>query len=654
MSKKDINFFEKHVEKMALVVVGIVCIWVFFTRFLFSPHYVKYDNTKFGSSEIDSYIGKQAQELEDRLARKPESKQAYKSQLDDYLALVDSAITGVDVSLRLPRPSSKKTSVKRAYNLPQIGPVSDVGVEHIRAVAYVPIEMVNEENAYTAGRSEPNDIDLVTVEAKFDVAELYQSFNASFAGDNVRPEWRDPCLAKPVFAMVELQRQELLEDGSWSQWQTVPRTRIDHRRKLFEIIEDVADLPEGGVKVRMLQFEDSYVRADLLQPESYRIATSGQEWFPPSLHKSFIRYQQSIEMQEKRQAREAEKVEREKERDKARKGRKTKVPKTVSSSGSEGGGRGSASGRGSTSGRGSSGSRKSSILDALTGGGTRRRSRGRRNENERSEGVREVTRATSTIERYDFYEDLDEISILDKTDLGRMAEPLVFWAHDDSIEPEKVYHYRTRLGVFNPIAGTDQISEQDKSLKNKVVLWSKFSQITDNVAIPAKLCFFPHDIQETSKAVTVRVCKYKLGYWYSKDFIVKQGEAIGKVVASELVEGEEKTTVPVPKTINYSTGSVLVDLVPVNDWSGGKNLRSRHYFDMLYTFDGTNIEHMPVRARYWTPELQAKFNDIKRSEKETREPLRSWSGRLKGRGRATRRGRGEEYEEGKESGFRSR
>ncbi len=649
MSRKDINFFEKHVEKMVLVVVGIVCIWVFFTRFLFSPHYVKYDNAKFGSGEIDSYIGKQVQDLEDRLARKPEPKQAYKSQLDDYLALVNSAITGVDVSLSLPQPSSKKTSVKRAYNLPQIGPVSDVGVEHIRAVAYVPTEIVNEENAYAASGSEFNDIDLVTVEAKFDVAELYQSFNAGFAGEDVRPEWRDPCLAKPVFAMVELQRQELLEDGSWSQWQTVPRTMIDHRRKLFEIIEDVADLPEGGVKVRMLQFDDSDVQADLLQPESYRIASSKHEWFPPSLHKSFVRYRQNIEIQEKRQAREAEKVEREKERDKARKGRKTKVQKSVSSSGGEGGG------RGSTSGRGTTGSRANSIRDALTGGGTRKRSRDRRSEKRPSEGVREVARTTSTNEKYDFYGDLDKILILDKTYLERMAEPLVFWAHDDSVEPEKVYHYRTRLGVFNPIAGTDQVSEQDKSLKNKVVLWSKFSPITDNVTIPARLCFFPHEIQETSKAVTVRVCKYKLGYWYSKDFIVKQGEAIGKVVASELVESEEDVTAPVPETINYSTGAVLVDLVPANDWSGGKNLRSRHYFDMLYTFDGTNIEHMPVRARYWAPELQAKFNDIKRSEKETREPLRSWSGQWKGQGRATtRRGRGEEYEEGEEATFRSR
>lgn len=641
MSKKDVNFFEKHVEKIVLGLVGIVCIWFFFTRFLFSPHYVRYDNIKFGSSEIDSYIGKQAEELEDRLARSPVPKQTYQSRLGDYVALVDSAITDVDVSLSLPQPSSKKTSVRRAYNLPQVGPVSDDEVEYIRAVAYVPTAMINEKNAYKQSESEPSDIDFVTVEAKFDVAGLYQDFYESFAGKNVRPEWRDPCLAEPVFAAVELQRQELLEQDSWSNWETVPRTRIDRRRKLFEIIEDIRDLPAGGIKVRLLQFNDSEVRADLLQPESYRIASAQQEWFPPSMHKIFTRHRQDVAFQEKRQARIAVKQEREKEqkkaREKARLERQSKVQKITSGSGGD-----------RTS---SSGGRTGGFMNVLTGRGTKKKSRlDRRSAREQSESVREVSKTAPASDKYDFYGDLDKILIVDKIDLSRMSEPLMLWAHDDTVEPEKVYRYRIRLGVFNPIAGTNQFSEQDKSRKNKVVLWSIFSRITDSVVIPARLYFFPHKIQETSETVTVRVCRYVLGYWYSKDFIVKQGEAIGKTVKSEPVETEGDITAV--QTIDYSTGAVLMDVVPVNDWSGGKNLRSRRYFDMLYSFDGTNIAHKPVKARYWTSELQAKFNQIKKAEKEPKEPLRSWASRWKGLGRTTTRGRGEQYEKDEDFGPR--
>jgi len=155
-----------------------------------------------------------------------------------------------------------------------------------------------------------------------------------------------------------------------------------------------------------------------------------------------------------------------------------------------------------------------------------------------------------------------------------------------------------------------------------------------------------------------------LGYWNSKDFAVEQGEVIGKVVESEtpsrtrrlattsgffeedaaayeeyseeelraLGIGSDTIGRTVPETIDYTTGAVLVDVVPVNDydWSGGKKLNPRHYFDMLYTFDGMNIERMPIRTKYWAKELKIRFNEIKNAEKEPREPFRDWGSRIAG------------------------
>jgi len=241
-----------------------------------------------------------------------------------------------------------------------------------------------------------------------------------------------------------------------------------------------------------------------------------------------------------------------------------------------------------------------------------------------------------------------------------MREPLVFWAHDDTVGPDKQYRYRIRLGVFNPVAGTNQFSEGYKGLKNKVVLWSEFSDITEAVEVPGRLYFFARDIQEAAKVVTVRVSRYVLGYWNSKDFADKQGEVIGKVVETEttpatrpratvsgfaegyaaMYEGysEEELRAmgasigplvrTVPETIDYGTGAVLVDVVAVNDWSGVRNLHRRGYFDMLYTFDGMNIERMPIGARYWAKELLIMFNKIRRSEKEPREPFRDWGSKV--------------------------
>lgn len=188
------------------------------------------------------------------------------------------------------------------------------------------------------------------------------------------------------------------------------------------------------------------------------------------------------------------------------------------------------------------------------------------------------------------------------------------------------------MGVFNPIAGTNQFSEQDKSLKNKVILWSEFSDATEAVDIPRTLYFFPREIQEATKAVTVQVSRYVLGYWYSKDFTVKQGELIGKVGEYKITEEEESKKVTVPQTVDYTTGAVVVDMVLVTDWSGGNNLHNRRFFDMLYSFDGKDIERLPIKTRYWTEALQSKFNEIKRYEKEPKEPLRAWESRPGERG----------------------
>ena len=142
MSKKDSNFFEEHIEKIILAVVGLGCLWLFITRVLFSPNYIEYDNDKFDSGAIDNYISKQAAVLENKLNRKPEPKQPYQPRVDDFIARFDSAISDINIGFGLPQPiiSSKGISDNRVYRIPLIGEVNEVLVEHIRTVAYVPKE----------------------------------------------------------------------------------------------------------------------------------------------------------------------------------------------------------------------------------------------------------------------------------------------------------------------------------------------------------------------------------------------------------------------------------------------------------------------------------------------------------------------------------
>ena len=83
---------------------------------------------------------------------------------------------------------------------------------------------------------------------------------------------------------------------------------------------------------------------------------------------------------------------------------------------------------------------------------------------------------------------------------------------------------------------------------------------------------------------------------------------------------------PEPDSVDYDTGAVVVDVVVVDDWSGEKTMRERRYYDMLYSYDGANIEHMPVGEKYWPGELQAVRSDISAAQKEPRAPLRAWNG----------------------------
>ena len=262
----------------------------------------------------------------------------------------------------------------------------------------------------------------------------------------------------------------------------------------------------------------------------------------------------------------------------------------------------------------------------------------------------------------DVYYEFDDVSFNRLTDFSKLKEPILFWAHDDTLEPKNTYRYRIRLGVFNPVAGTNQLSEQAIAQKNKVILWSDFSDVTEPVKIPGRSYFFPRDIQEAAKTITVTVCKYVLGHWYSEDFKVSKGEAIGDVVEIEIKEDraqrgrgtssritgsritggrrgdytgdylegrfasmarpDEKKNVP--ESVDYSTGAVMVDAMSINDWWGDSDRRSRRYYDMLYSFDGTNIEHMPVGTTYWSKEMQSMFNHIAKLEREPHEEFKAF------------------------------
>jgi hypothetical protein len=637
MTKKKGNFIEENIEKAVLGVVILLCVYFLFAYVLRSPYVFPYSGRNLNAGQIDLQINDEARELKKLLDSDAAAKSVYEPNVGRFIAKMSSTVE-TDTNVLWPLPSAVEMKINKRYRIPEIGEVKSASAEHIRAAAYVPNREITSENANLEESYEPNDLDLVTVQASFDVGALADAFETCFAGKDLPDTWRDKLLAKPVFASVDLQRQQKEADGKWGQWEDVPRAKIDPHRDDFRVIEDVNDLPSSSITVRILRLGEPSVQASLLQPEPYQIASSEEEWYPPLLHKKYLMNKRDKEAQERREHTAAEREQQDQERERSRTGREERRPKPAAIPG----GRGGAAGEDAY---------LRMMLGVDAGGGPSTRGTTTRPRSERRmEQPAQVEQAKRVIKpdvEAEIYEEMRKILLSDK-DVSKLREPIVFWAHDDTVQPGSTYRYRVRLGVFNPIAGTGQVREEDGTYENRAILWSKFSDVTEPMEIPQRIYFFPVGVQEAAKQVEVLVSKYDLGYWYSQQFIVKRGDVIGKEVTvaktdkdknkgfltfpaqgatdkgkSKGLEDEKNLTLP--EVVDYTTDAVVVDVVAVSDWAGDKNLIQRQYYDMLFSYDGTTIDRLATRMMLWPEELRARYVEIKAMEKRPKLALHAWS-----------------------------
>jgi hypothetical protein len=621
MIRKQSNFIDEHIEKVALVIGGLAAIYVLYAFALRGPELI-FDNQKFRPGQLDIYIAGQSEKLKERLAREPIPKPVYVPQSIDFLAKM-SSVLDKDLNVLWPVPSSVETMVDKKYRMPVIGSVNDVSVEHIRAVAYVPKVAVTAENIGLEETYEPNDLDLVTVQASFDLAPLMDSFQECFAGKEVPEGWRDAGLARPIFAAVQLQRQRLDDNGEWGQWEDMPRVKVTPKIDDYKIIEDVNGLPSGGVMVQLAKFSDPQIQVKLLQPEPYKIASAEEDWLPPLLHRKFLTVRREKEVQDRREtiatereAKAAETAARPVREERPVRDERGTGDRTRSTAGRAAGG----GGRGGMEMGGGAARNPSRTTTAKP---DRTPERDRRTET--TTAAEQKKAAKPVVTEATIYDEMKKM-LLARKDISKLRETVTFWAHDDTAEPGASYQYRIRLGVFNPVGGTGQVREEDAANDSKVILWSAFSNVTDVVAIPRRLYFFPVNVQEAARAAEVQVCRYVLGYWHSEQFMVKRGDVIGRVAKVEPSEKDKSANVKLPEMIDYATWAIVVDVVAMNDWFGDKALQSRQYFDMLFSFDGTSVERLPAKQMYWPEELRLKYSELKTLEKKPKEPWRAWSG----------------------------
>ena len=660
-------FFEAQVEKIILVIAGVVGLWLLMVFVVMSPNAVSYDDQTFSPGSIDAYIAKRKAELVQDAVNESstEAGAAARSFLTTPIDVNDPLLEGFRTSLSggflglmacsidhidsgpVPVVPEKTVEVKsdgRQYALPYVGEVTQVQVEHIRAAAFLPSEPVTDENTYQSVDHDVNDVDLVTVQGRFDAASLRARFYESFAGGGLPAAWRDDTMAKPVYAKVHLQRQEHMPDGAWSQWSDVPQIETLPNSETYAAIETASELPAGGIRVRMIRLNEDTVRTNILQTPAYEMASTYEEWLPPEFHG---KYQVERQKEEAAKRREERETERNNNRDNNSTRGRQRGNLNNQPGGMRGGGlQGNETGRRGRRGANTLGNERNAMPGGRNAGVNERGRRGARGNQRGGDDLYgygampggrggDLMGQASPLD--EVFEAFEEIRLSPMKEFSRLDE-IVFWNHDASMEPGKTYRYRVRLGVLNPVAGRGYVSEKDMAFKDQVILWSDFSPPTEAVDIPRRLYFFANTYQPVSDAVSVEVAKFNQGYWRSEMFSVKPGESIGRVVEIEPEEDENAVQFgaytgragmmgmpePEPEMIDFSTNVVFVAAERVSRWTGGNALRAQVSFDMLYSSDGMDIGRLPIGSKNWPERLKTAYGTVKRLLKETIEDFRSF------------------------------
>lgn len=295
--KRSLNVFELHIEKIVLGLVGaftLALVWLYLVN---TPNKVDYSGEQVSASELDAKILAAAERLQ-QTVRNAKPKPAETVEYSKVLAQKHSAgILGppaenegppVAAALRRTAPFGTKIEVpglsgedESQANIAVVTPLrmdrpvvetgrSMVVRDQVVLAAAAPAVKPDGEKA----APKPAETPWVTVAAYFDPKA--QKAEMTAAG---YPGYRSS-----VYVVgLDVQRQEILANGDWSEWRDVPPGRAMPK---IDIPDPVIEETTGRI-INKEQIDQAYalVRASqhqLMQPGFFPIE-AGDEWITPPL-----------------------------------------------------------------------------------------------------------------------------------------------------------------------------------------------------------------------------------------------------------------------------------------------------------------------------------------------------------------------------------
>ena len=579
--KQSLNIFEAHVEKLVLLIAVAVCVWVVVTRYVFAPG-IKFDNETMSASEAVSQAADMAEEIKGSISR-PTSEPlppVYQPRADWFGKVEPLAILDVDRMPLFPEHRIGITGPEdpRTYVVSDIPQLNDVEIQLNHGLAWVPDDEPDQQLApgNSTGLVE-QDVDFVTLSAKFPWSKIKEDFQKSFAGATVEKPLENP---DPVLAAVQLQRSRLMPDGSWSDWQTVSRLEVDplFDKEMDEDLLVTKSYPEFEVVMGQRRYPDTQMK--VIQPWPYDMVL--EPWTPPTEEEDRASggRNSGADREEKAKAR--------REALRARQQQQRRQP-----GGMGGGG--------------------DMMMDmpggmGMPGGDMPMMDMGM-DMGMAPGGMAQDVRRTHTGGALTY-----DITQLDE-------ENITVWAHDGQALPGRTYRYRIRLGIFNPIALRDWFTEQQQELKLKPILWTEFTPTQDQpekqliARIPERLFFVPKSTTgQDALNMSVEVYRLHEGEWHKKIFRITPGIMIGEKVADRSSDdrNERRSTAARDETqtdveIDYRTYATVIDIVPgVKYWCQiGTSFKEVETTDLLFREQDGTVSRLSIDKYCWPESLRS-------------------------------------------------
>jgi len=134
---------------------------------------------------------------------------------------------------------------------------------------------------------------------------------------------------------------------------------------------------------------------------------------------------------------------------------------------------------------------------------------------------------------------------------------VLFWLHDTALKSSKVYQYRVRLVLVNPLVASPGDAKNPEDAEPAIVK-TPFSEWSNPVSVPQDTEFFVTSHSQTRGYARVTVFKRSLGQWVKSNFSVSEGETIGGRSKVKLVNPEDGSQVR--REEDFDTGAVVVRL----------------------------------------------------------------------------------------------